>query len=85
VSTCTLDAGYALAIEDNGPGIPQSVLPHVFEPLFSTKSFGTGLGLPTVRQIIEQHGGTIAIESESGRGARATVLLPHATGQIIAA
>jgi signal transduction histidine kinase len=85
VGTRALTSGYELTIEDNGPGIPESVLPQVFEPLFSTKSFGTGLGLPTVKQIVEQHGGVIKIDSEPGCGARATVLLPHAVGQIIAA
>jgi len=85
VETRALESGYELTIEDNGPGIPESVLPQVFEPLFSTKSFGTGLGLPTVKQIVEQHGGVIRIDSEPGRGARATVLLPHVVDQIIAA
>lgn len=85
VGTRALGSGFELTIEDNGPGIPETVLPQVFEPLFSTKSFGTGLGLPTVKQIVEQHGGVIKIDSEPGRGARVTVLLPHAVGQIIAA
>ena len=65
-----------ILIEDTGPGIPAEVLPRIFEPLFSTKSFGTGLGLPTVKQIVEQHGGTIAITSEAGHGARVRILLP---------
>lgn len=65
-----------ILIEDTGPGIPAEVLPRIFEPLFSTKSFGTGLGLPTVKQIVEQHGGSIAITSEAGRGARVRILLP---------
>ena len=57
-----------ITVEDTGPGIAADVLPKVFEPLFSTKSFGTGLGLPTVKQIVEQHGGTVSIESEVGQG-----------------
>src|SRR6185503_15195416 len=50
-----------IAIADTGPGIPPEILPHVFEPLFSTRSFGTGLGLATAKQIVENHGGEIAI------------------------
>jgi signal transduction histidine kinase len=76
VSTRALDPGYELTIEDNGSGIPDSVLPKVFEPLFSTKSFGTGLGLPTVKQIVEQHGGTIALSSAPVRGALFTLRIP---------
>jgi len=70
-----------IRITDSGPGIPAEVLPRIFEPLFSTKSFGTGLGLPTVKQIVEQHGGTIAITSEAGHGARVTIRLPIADPQ----
>ncbi|HWE71971.1 MAG TPA: ATP-binding protein [Stellaceae bacterium] len=67
-----------LTIGDNGPGIPADILPKVFEPLFSTKSFGTGLGLATVRHLVEQHRGTIEIASESGKGTVVTVRLPIA-------
>ena len=67
-----------IIIEDNGRGIPGDVLPKVFEPLFSTKSFGTGLGLPTVKQIVEQHGGAIAIASTLSAGTRVTLRLPSA-------
>jgi PAS domain S-box-containing protein len=65
-----------VVFEDNGPGIPPDVLPEVFEPMFSTKGFGVGLGLPVVKQIMEQHGGGIEIESEEGRGTRAILWLP---------
>ena len=65
-----------IAIEDTGPGLPPEVAAHAFEPLYSTKSFGTGLGLPTARQIVEQHGGAIDIASLPGRGARTTIRLP---------
>ncbi len=66
----------ALSIRDTGGGIPPDVLPRIFEPLFSTKGFGVGLGLSIVKGIVEQHGGTIEIESEPGRGTTAVVRLP---------
>jgi signal transduction histidine kinase len=69
---------FELTVEDNGPGIPADVLPKVFDPLFSTKSFGTGLGLPTVKQIVDQHGGKIDISSEPNNGTRVVVRVPLA-------
>jgi signal transduction histidine kinase len=66
-----------LSVTDNGPGIPQDRLPKIFEPLFTTKSFGVGLGLPTVRQIVEQHGGTIDVESTVDVGTVFTIWLPR--------
>ena len=75
VSTAASDT-IAIIVEDSGPGIPADVLPKVFDPLFSTKSFGTGLGLPTVKQIVEQHDGTVSIVSEPGRGAAVHIRLP---------
>ncbi|HXQ50499.1 MAG TPA: ATP-binding protein [Stellaceae bacterium] len=77
VSTASTDMT-EISIEDNGPGIPPDVLPRIFEPLFSTKSFGTGLGLPTVKQIVEQHDGTVAIASDPGCGACVRIRLPRA-------
>jgi signal transduction histidine kinase len=70
-----------LVIADNGPGIAAENLAKVFEPLFSTKSFGTGLGLPMVKQIVEQHGGTITIASEVGKGTSVTVRLNQVAQQ----
>ena len=70
------DSDLVLVVEDNGAGITPENLGRIFEPLFSTKSFGTGLGLPTVKQIVNQHGGTIDVESEVGRGTCVTVRLP---------
>jgi PAS domain S-box-containing protein len=74
-----------ISIEDSGPGIPPDILSKVFEPLFSTKGFGTGLGLPTVRQIVQQHGGSIRIDSPKGRGAIVEIVLPLADRDRIAA
>jgi signal transduction histidine kinase len=52
------------------------LLAKAFEPLFSTKSFGVGLGLATVKQIMEQHGGGVEIESREGEGTRVLLWLP---------
>jgi signal transduction histidine kinase len=57
-----------LTIEDNGPGIPPENLARIFEPYFSTKKSGMGLGLAIVKRIVEEHGGTISVTSEIGRG-----------------
>ena len=57
-----------LSVIDNGPGIPAPTLARIFEPLFTTKSFGVGLGLPMVRQIVQQHGGSIDVTSDVGGG-----------------
>jgi PAS domain S-box-containing protein len=65
-----------IEIEDGGPGIPPDIFKRIFEPLFSTKGFGVGLGLPTVKQIMEHHGGNIEMISEPGRGTRALIWLP---------
>ncbi len=51
-------------IEDSGLGISENILDKIFEPLFTTKSHGTGLGLPTVKTIIQQHHGTIQVTNE---------------------
>ena len=50
-------------VEDSGPGIQESIVDKIFEPLFTTKSYGTGLGLPTVKTIIQQHCGTIEVKN----------------------
>ncbi len=65
-----------VTFEDTGPGIPPAGCERVFEPLYSTKSFGVGLGLPVVKQIMEQHGGGIEIESGQGRGTQVRLWLP---------
>jgi signal transduction histidine kinase len=69
-----------LSVADNGPGINGDSLAKIFEPLFTTKSSGVGLGLPIVRQIIEQHGGTIDVESRVDVGTTFTIFLPRQPG-----
>jgi signal transduction histidine kinase len=67
-----------VAFHDTGPGIPAADLPHVFEPYFTTKETGIGLGLALTKKIVEEHGGTIAVESQPGEGTRVTIRLPVA-------
>jgi len=52
-----------IQIEDSGPGIPDDIIPKIFEPLFTTKQTGTGLGLASVKKIIDQHGGSITVKN----------------------
>lgn len=61
---------------DNGPGIPDSVIDHLFEPYATTKPKGTGLGLAIVKRIVEEHGGSLAAENRKEGGACFTLLLP---------
>jgi two-component system NtrC family sensor kinase len=65
-------------IEDTGGGIPPDALTRVFEPFYSTKERGTGLGLAFTQQVIEEHGGSIRCESTLGRGTVFTLRLPAA-------
>jgi signal transduction histidine kinase len=75
----------ALTIADTGPGIAPDVLPRIFEPLFSTKNFGTGLGLPAAQQIVEQHGGAMSVDSEFGRGTSICITMPLSLPRSVAA
>ncbi len=68
--------GIVLAVQDDGPGIPPEQLKRVFEPFFSTKFSGTGLGLAIARSLVEQHGGTLQVDSEVGRGTNFYLILP---------
>jgi signal transduction histidine kinase len=66
-----------LSVVDTGPGMAPSTLTRIFEPLFTSKSFGVGLGLPMVRQIVQQHGGSIEAASELGRGTTFLIRIPR--------
>ncbi len=65
-----------LLISDNGPGFPSELLPRIFEPYVTTKARGTGLGLPIVKKIVEEHLGTIEISNAPEGGARIDIRLP---------
>src|SRR5574337_133255 len=79
--TLTLDAAktrgaLTLTVADTGHGIPPEALPRVFDPYFTTKAQGLGLGLAIARRIVEDHGGRVEVESQPGRGSRFSVILP---------
>jgi signal transduction histidine kinase len=67
----------SIAVHDTGRGIPPAVLPRVFEPFFTTRASGAGLGLAVVRRIVEAHDGLVTAESDELRGTVFTVLLPR--------
>jgi two-component system, NtrC family, sensor histidine kinase PilS len=67
-----------LEVADDGPGIAEAELARIFLPFHTTKPEGTGLGLATVHRIVDAHGGTVAVDSAVGRGARFRIRLPAA-------
>jgi signal transduction histidine kinase len=72
------DGSVQLAVIDNGSGMDEATRAKLFEVFFSTKVGGSGLGLPTVRKIVEAHQGRIVCQSEPGRGTRFVISLPPA-------
>ncbi|GLC26295.1 hypothetical protein rosag_28080 [Roseisolibacter agri] len=75
VALACSDGEVALRVEDDGHGIPEDVLPRIFEPHFSTRTSGSGLGLAISRRMVEAWGGTIAVRSAPGAGTTLTVTL----------
>ena len=76
VTVSSADAGLLVTIADHGPGIPADLRQRVFEPYFTTKSDGTGLGLALVRITMEAHGGTISVGETPGGGATFSIAFP---------
>jgi len=68
-----------IAVSDTGTGISEAVRDRIGRPFFSTKPRGTGLGLSITRRIVEEHGGTLGIDSEPGRGTAVTIRIPRST------
>ena len=64
-----------IKIADNGPGIPQEKIEKIFDPLFSTRQIGTGLGLPSCKNIVQRHGGEINVSSAVGQGTTFTITI----------
>jgi two-component system, sporulation sensor kinase E len=76
VTVSSTDRFVAVAFRDTGAGIPPEDFGHIFEPYFTTKTNGTGLGLMIVQRIVQDHGGRIDVHSEPGVGTTFTVFLP---------
>jgi PAS domain S-box-containing protein len=76
ITTRAISGFIVIEVRDNGPGIPAGVLARIREPLFTTKSFGTGLGVPAIEQIAKQHGGRLEVSTEPGLGATFSIWLP---------
>ena len=84
IQTCRIDVsvscselGLNIIVSDNGPGIPADKLALVKEPLFTTKSFGPGLGLAITDQVVRLHSGILTIQSGEGKGTTVTISLPE--------
>ncbi len=82
VSTHLGKGGVHVKIEDTGPGIPGPILEHIFEPFYRTDEGDTGLGLPYVKQIIEEHKGWLRIDSTPGEGTTVEIGLPTHIGEL---
>ena len=76
IETATEDDRMLIHVRDTGCGIEKEVMDRIFEPFYTTKGFGVGLGLPMVDQLMRQLGGGVSIESEPGQGTTATLWLP---------
>ena len=76
VSTFTKEGNIYIKVIDTGVGIPEEDLEHIFEPFFTRKTKGTGLGLANVKRILEEHGGKAEIESTPDRGTEVSLWLP---------
>jgi signal transduction histidine kinase len=71
------EASVEICVRDTGEGISAEVLERIFDPFFTTKPEGSGLGLATVHRIVEEHGGSLKLESEERRGTTVRVRLPR--------
>jgi len=80
VTAETVGGRLAVRVSDTGEGIAQENLAHIFEPFFSTKSDGTGIGLALVYRVMQDHGGDVSVESAMGAGSVFTLSFPATNG-----
>jgi signal transduction histidine kinase len=71
---------FVVAVADDGEGMSPQTRDRAFTPFFTTREDGTGLGLPLVRRIVEEHGGSLEISSTLGEGTTVTLVFPPARG-----
>jgi two-component system, NtrC family, sensor kinase len=79
------DGSVEVEVRDAGGGIPAEALPRIFDPFYSTKEKGTGLGLAFTQQVVQEHGGSIRCESVPGSGTLFAIRLPRAVEELVAA
>jgi PAS domain S-box-containing protein len=77
MGTRALPEGVEISVEDNGRGIAEELIQRIFEPFYTTKKDGTGLGLALVRRAVDEHGGQIRCHSVPGKGTTFRVLIPN--------
>ncbi len=82
IATRVSDEYVEITVSDTGRGIPVDKIKYIFDPLFTSKIYGPGVGLTVVRRIILEHKGTISVESEPGKGAAFTIRLPLKVSEI---
>ncbi|RLB61565.1 MAG: hypothetical protein DRH08_13745, partial [Deltaproteobacteria bacterium] len=70
------DGRCEIQVHDNGPGMSEEIMARIFEPMFSTKNFGVGLGVPIIQNILKGHGGGVKYHSEAGKGTTVSMWLP---------
>ena len=78
--TAWQESRVVISVSDRGVGIPPEDLPHVFDPYYTTRRSGTGLGLPIAKNIVEGLGGTISVTSRLGEGTDVRIDLPVRAG-----
>jgi PAS domain S-box-containing protein len=76
IHTRSLETRCEIMVRDSGTGIPAEIMERIYEPMFSTKTFGVGLGVPIIRNIIADHGGGVDYQSTAGEGTTVTLWLP---------
>ncbi|MFN3479792.1 MAG: ATP-binding protein, partial [Thermodesulfovibrionales bacterium] len=77
------DGKLVITITDTGTGVPKENISKVFEPFFSTKTTGLGLGLATTKRIVEEHGGNIEFNSVEGMGSKIIIKIPIPDREVV--